>query len=766
MDTTIICLLLASALGTPTYLYWRRMMRINQRKHDLNRDTFVITYPLGLTEDRPTAFINGIGSTLNVDITRNGGIPTIVFEVVATDRGIEHRMRFPSFDDEYLIGLLEASIPGMDISPCPDEDDVEYDFAVRLFMSYPHHPLKIANAQDYTTRLLKAIQTDHPGERVTLQWVVADTNLKKDETRIVHPSFTKALLVGSKPTEEPLSKGGRRATNEQHFVASGRIAAKAGSVERAQQLVRQVLRGLQSENDHNKIYAVEIKDFTEVTEARTPIKNLGALFSTSELVANIASPIGDPSIPGLRQGAARRFPATENIAREGWVFGHSDVSGRPRPVALALPDVLRHVVLVGAPGTGKTVFANQGLSQIIDAGFGAIVMDAGTDISRERLYYRQLDTMPAHRIVDVILINPAADRERSVSINLLDQGFGTAIIDIIIDTYVGLYPSIADTVNFREIVKHGLLTLIEHGGYTIIDLPSLIAPRNPAERQWANRLIDTVKDPELRDFWARNPGAKATNDTKWERKTEPVLNKLWNLTLDPSVRYLFGQTKSTVNIRQALRDNKIVMVSLGGMDPQAAQQVANLLTTMIWRATQVMEDSGTRPEQPNVLFVDEFQIISGSHATIADMLARARALGLGLVLATQFISRQSIQQDLRDTVLRATNTQIVFKAEGREASIWAQQLGRSVVTDADITRIPQFHGIARMPGESSPVTFSTLRPLTPIPGRARQVQARSNDEYARPVEEIRREIDQRRQIHREPRKPRPQGEQKIDPEED
>lgn len=756
MVTIFIYTLLCFAVLVPTGLYWRQMVKQNQRKHDLDRDVFEVVFPTGMAEDRVKAFINSIGSTLNVNIVRNGGAPTIVFEVVATDKGISHRVRFPSYDDEYLIGQLEANLPGIDVNPVEDEDDPEYQFAARLYMTEPTRPLRISRTQDATTRILKATQTDHPGERVVLQWVVAHSEMDKTEDDgVIKPTVLQAVVLGAK-AEKP-AKPKRPATSEQNFVAVGRIAAVAEDEKRAKQLVMKVLRALQSEGGSNKIYAKQITSISDVHEATTPTRSLGNLFTATELGAHIAWPIGDPQIPGLQQGAARRFPATENIAREGWVFGHSDVSGRPRPIALALPDVLRHTVIVGGPGSGKTAFANHGVVQMLGDGFGAIILDAGTDISMERLYYRVLNTIPEHRLDDVVLINPSGDPQNSVALNPLDQGFGTAIIDIVIDTFVGMYPSIADTVNFREVVRHGLWTLIEHGGHTLVDLPSLLAPRNVVEREWAAKLINSVKDPELKDFWDRNPGALVKDNVAWGRKVESIINKLWNLTLDPNVRHFLGQTNSTIQIRDVLDNNKILMVSLGGMDPEAAQQVANLLTKMIWRATQVREENGVKLEHPNVFVVDEFQVLAGSHATIADMLARGRALGLGVVLATQFITRRSIDEDLRGTVLQSANTQIVFKAEGREAGLWAQQLGRHAVNDTDITRLQRFHGIAKIVGESSPVTFTATKPLEPIKGRAEYAEQLSRNKFARNVNDVRREIEERRRAaHHKPATPRKQ----------
>ncbi|MDV7990496.1 type IV secretion system DNA-binding domain-containing protein [Rhodococcus sp. IEGM 1374] len=729
-------ILSASSLGALFH-----MRSKSQKEFDADRVAVSLIFPSGVTEQQVQAAIRSIGSNLRDN--KLTGDPSIVFELIATERGITHQLRVPSRDASYLFGQLEVHLPGIEITPIEKLPDASYDYGLQLSLTDPGRTIRVSSAVEYATKIIKSVQTDHPGQRVTLQWIIFNTSKVKGQVT-GKSSLTKALIFGVEPNKDELSDRHAKAI-EQNYTAVGRIGVRAKTPGEAKALAGEVLRALTSENNENRFRSREIpfRDLDGAINGAHSVQVRQIQFTVSEFSAFMGWPIGDPQIPGLHQGAARRFPATEKIAREGWVFGHSDVGALDRPVALALSQIPRHVALVGGPGTGKTSFMANGVLQVVKAGLGAIVFDAGTDVSMERLYYRVLNSAPSNRIDDFILINPADDREHVASLNLLDQGLGTAVIDIVEDTFTDLYPSIGEGVSFRELLRNGLGTLIEHGGYTLMDLASLISPRNIDEQRWAKELIEGVKDPELKDFWARNPAAtdpNAKSASKWDAKVETVLNKLWQIAGQPDVRHLLGQTESTIKLADVLAENKVLLISLGGLPGKSAQLLGNLLTATLWRIAQIQSTQ----EKPNIMFVDEFQVVAQAQDNLSDMLARGRALKLGLVLGTQFITRPTISRDLQSTVLQNTMTQIVFKADGREAGLWAQQLGKAAVNETDVSKLPQFHGIARIIGESSPVTFTALRPPTPAQGVAERVIQKSRSKYARPVESVRAQIISRR----------------------
>lgn len=319
-------------------------MRTNQIKHDMDREPFEIVFPIDLHAEAARAALNSMGKVNNIKQPRHGGTPTRVFVVTTTDRGFVHYLLLPSHEIEYMTQQM-SHIDGIDLIPESTELTTDekkapptYRRAVRVRMRHPEMLLRINDIERHSTRLLKAMQTDFSGERVTIQLIITRSDEVKSDTAKAAISLTQALVSGRKAFE---SDSKVKYSDEQTFVVAMRIAADAESDERANQLIAKVLRALQAENAGNAVYATDIKNPTwEVENATTPTDGWGLLLTTSELLAFLGWPIGDPNIEGLHQGTARRFPATEAISRTGLVFGDSDVPGRKRPVALALQDVL------------------------------------------------------------------------------------------------------------------------------------------------------------------------------------------------------------------------------------------------------------------------------------------------------------------------------------------------------------------------------------------------------------------------------------------
>ncbi|MGW6120421.1 type IV secretory system conjugative DNA transfer family protein [Nocardia sp. NPDC055165] len=774
-------ILLSILIGTPTYLVWDDMKIKNQRAHDLKRDRFELIFPNDLRAEQVQDFARSIGRSLDNKLARFAGVPTVVFEVVASDKGISHYLRVPHVDSEYLQGQLDGHLPGIDVSPV--ESGIEGFgtsplFGVDLRMSDPLRPLRINSVVAHSTKILKAIYTDHPGETVVLQWIVSHSNGSKlpDDGRTVmtsKPTLLGAFVFGleAKPGE---IKDRQIKAVEQQFAAAGRIVATAKDSKRAEQLVSKLTHALQSENKTNliqvgrKIPADRLEEV--VTQALTPPRFASQL-TVTELSALAGWPLGNIQLPGLRQGSARRFPATEAFAREGWVLGHSDVPGRNRPIALSPAHMPKHTIIVGSSGSGKTSLMGNGGIQVAQQGYGLFVIDAGTDVSQERLFYRVLNGLPVKRLRDIVLVNPAENREFPVSINLLDQGFGLGVIDQIVGVFETLYPSIKEGVSVRELLYFGLWTLLEAGGYTLIDLASLLSPRNPVERAWAKQLIEGVKDPELKDFWDRNPGATAdptsgrsTKADEWARYVQPLHRRLWQLAGRPEIRNIIGQTKSTINLREIVAHNKILLVSVGGLPDDTAELFSTLIFNQLWAIAQQ-----TRVEKMNVLMIDEFQVAANVRGGLPDVLARGRAHKLGLVLGTQFITRRVIGAELQGSVINNTATKIVLKSSAQEAALWARELGGRQVAETDISKLRPYHGMAQIAndaGDSSPVTFRALKPPEST-GITRLALDRNLQRYGRPVEQVREEIANRRQpAVKATRAAKPQGITDYDPDEE
>lgn len=781
MEVLLISLALSTLSLTALGLY--AMSVKAQENMDVSRKSYTLVYPAGTTDKQIHSFLRSIGTSLVPNASDKGATPTLVFEVRWTPKGVRHVLRVTPQDDAHVKLMLDAHLPGItyDLADTEDEKlDINPVFAVNVQMSDCSRLLTMSTTKgqslvdDVANGILHSVPSVNEGEVVAYQVIVSHTD------NLAHPpqKVVRSLIHGKVELSPEDLKEINQKRAEHNFNVTMRIGVQAGSEIRGRELAGGIIRTIRQINNervqlNGAIVRGHLRDL--FTYALTSKKRTAQL-TVTELSGLMASPIGDPQVPGLTQGAARRIPATEAIPSSGdWVLGNSDVHGRERPIALEKEGIVRHAIVIGAPGTGKTTFLANGVTQLAAAGLGIVVVDAGKDLTAERLYYRALDGMPRSRMNDVICINPNQDASHPVSINLLDQGLGTEAINMIVGVFESLYPDIAKGVSVRELIHHGLWTLIEAGGYSVIDLPTLFSPRNATEDQWARSLIKGVKDPELKDFWERNPGAseplnsKSKDRDSWNKYTEPIMRRLWQLTSRPDIRFMFGQTHSTINVAEALRENKILLFSVGGMDDeQAAQLAASMFTTLVWQVAQQLKPA---PQLPNVLFADEFQVSTRIQGGLSDMLARGRALKLGVVLATQFITRESIPQELRSSAVNQPATRIVFNSGSKEADVWSREFGRLTVTENDITRLAKYHGVAQVvngDGNRSPVTFKALRPA-PETGISKQIVALSRQRHGRDADLVRREIVERRRavpstrpVSREPKSDRPNGEERLD----
>lgn len=744
-----------------------KMSQHAQMKMDLSRKSYTLVYPTGTTDKQIQTFLRSIGTSLVPNKDDRGATPTLVFEVRWTPKGVRHIIRITPQDDAHVKLMLDAHLPGITYDPVDTEDerlDIDPAFALTVEMTDCSMLLSIETVEEVANGILHSVPTVSEGEIVTYQAIVSHTsNLATPKSKPLH-----SLIFGQQEPDTQTLKDMEAKRREHNFNVALRIGVQAASEIRGRELAGGLVRTMRQANNrrvqlNGKVMHGDIAQ--TMSHALTP-RRRSAQLTVTELSALMAAPINDPAVPGLAQGAARRLPATDAIPSDGeWLLGHNDIHGHEKPITLSKEFASQHVSVVGRSGSGKTVFLTNGIVQFAKAGLGIFVIDAGQDVSTQRLFYRTLDALPPDRAPDVICINPAEDPDNPVSINILDQDFGMGAISIVKGVFESLYNDASKgVVSVGDVLQHCMWTLIEAGGYTLVDLASLLSPRNEREWQWSKSLIDNVKDPELKDFWARHPGAvKPLSDTRgradWDKYVAPTHRRLWQLASRPEIRYLLGQTKSTIKIKDVLEQNKILLFSVGGMDDaDAAQLLASLITQMVWTAAQ-----SVKPKEPNVLFLDEFQVSTRIQGGLPDMLARARALNLGLVLSTQYVTREDIPRELQSAVFNNTATRIVFRSASGEADKWSREFGRKIVTENDITRLHKYHAFAQVANpvdDRSPVTFKALKPA-PDTNLTKQLLENSRRQYGRPVDQVRQEIIERRRVQKGTKITEPQDKSEI-----
>ncbi|MFI8696708.1 type IV secretory system conjugative DNA transfer family protein [Dietzia maris] len=713
-----------------------------QRKYDREgRKVYRLQFPADVPVDRATAELRALPASIKASKRYGAVVPTMVFETINRGGIFDFRVRVPAATAEYVVGQLGAAIPGISVEPVYGQDLSlgVMNGGVEVGMNHPDHAIEISGKPaDVAISLLNSFSP--VGEEVVvMQWVIAASGAVKlpasDDARVRSTVFSasKALLGKTEASRDELSSRRSKVEHEPNFLASLRIAARSESPERSLSLAHNVVMWVKaSDGPRVRFLHREIKrDLTQmVNEAWTPVRPQLQL-SVSEYVPRMGWPLGSDYVEGVARSAFRHIMPSPEVLAEGIVLGVSTMPGSERPIAMPSDGFRTHLYIGGKTEVGKTTLGVNLLRQLIAQGLGVIIIERDGD-----LIHRTLDQLQAHDLDRVINID-VSNESAFVGINPFDFERPSMIATKLADLFASIYE--IKSVNVRKLLYHGIPALAETGDATLLDFIPLIDPKTPAEKLWSKKRLEKLKTKELVDFFT---DWQSQDEGKRRKDMEPVLNRFWELTLDPQISRMLNNTHSTVDLGKALEENRIICVNLKGVDTNLAELVGSLLVSWIW-------DLSARhvPERAdNVMFLDEAHLFSHLEGTITDMLATARKRRLGLLMATQYVTR--MPKAVEEGISTNARTKLIFESGKNEAHVHAGDFASREVDKEMLMNLPKYTAVAKVKlpsgGVSQPLTLRTLDEPRPV-GYGHHAIAMSNAKYTRTAEQI--AADQRERRH-------------------
>ncbi|MFC8080350.1 type IV secretory system conjugative DNA transfer family protein [Streptomyces sp. NPDC057307] len=725
---------------------------MSMREADTGRVPYRLTFPSDLAAAQVVEWIRRISGTIHTGPRRLAGVPSIVFEVWADERGIIHRLLVPKEQERFIVPQLRTLVPGITVTPDTEEPAHDWTTAVELGHTNPSRTLDVEGT--VPASLLTGMTSLGRGESLLLQWVVSPAVRQRPpaqgrEVHSTHYSVVGQLLGSTKGAGKDEINDRRAKLSEPNFIGVLRLAARGRNKRHAMSLLaplRDTLRSVGGQfNGFKKRLVPEGSVIKRVTQASSPAL-YPAQVSASELASLVAWPVGGAHFVGLPRARTRQLPATAAIPRSGVVLALSTFpEQKDRPLALGVRQSTQHMQIVGPTDSGKTTLLSNIGVQAMEAGRGLVLIESKGD-----LFKAIRDRVPSHRVQDVVLLD-VTDTDYPVGFNVL-QGSPYVVASDIQRLFDHLYPQDARGVRVRQGFYHLILTLLMSRNattpMTFADIGALAVPRAD-QAEFSDNLIRGVSHVEELAGWWQD----ITNMPRTQRDSyfQPIVDRTWQLNNRRSIRNIIGQSNSTVDLREVIRSNKILIVNLGrgteGKD--TAGLVGSLLLNAIWSAVQ---GGAANPSNPTTLILDEFQDFINLPIAPADMFAQARSMGLAMTVAHQHLSQLS--RELQDATQNNARSTVAFQTSADEARHFARQFGRSV-SDEDFMNLGKYEVLMRLAtteGVSSPVTGKTLPPVEPT-GFANEVQRLSRERYARPVAEVEAEISARRGTQPRPERP-------------
>jgi hypothetical protein len=344
----------------------------------------------------------------------------------------------------------------------------------------------------------------------------------------------------------------------------------------------------------------------------------------------------------------------------------------------------RHTYLVGSPGTGKSNLLTQmAVYDLLDQEMAGVVICPKGAITRD-LHYMAKDLS---RIVNLsfgnpFVINPL--RKKGYAEPDMTQEFCDALRILIKHTVDN---PVHVTVLMEELIKEAVKVIPEgqRNADYLFKFFSNSRSRGEHFHKYGNRT----------EYWEFFDGKEGRS------KRESALNVASRLHFfqdDPRLkRICCGENQ--FNVREFIKEKKILLVDTSGMSVQSQIYVSSLVMCAIASYIRFEMKSWDSSDFPFMVFVDEFHTCITE--TFPDIMEFCRGYRIGFNLSHQNFAQ--IENSLLERILPVCNTFMCFRTFDREAKRMAGVYG---IDPNQILSLPDYQAWLRVKEEKLP--FETV----------------------------------------------------------
>lgn len=539
---------------------------------------------------------------------------------------------------------------------------------------------------------------------------------------------------------------------EQAFQVELRLFAMAQTTERADEILNRLVAAYQLFNTTagNRFRVVMPKEVVSPV-VLSPVHSIKpALLSVKEIAGLWHMPVGESLELVARETYERLLPLSRHVTHRGGAhIGLACKGDQAIPVQLSPEALNRNLFVVGKTQQGKSTFMEHVATHWMhDPDRAVLIVDPHGDLAR-----RAIGLVPPERVGDVIYID-LSDMTQSVGLNLLDVSDGSEPDDVaetFVDVGKALWqkywgPRMLIPLGFGlRALAHANLKRPPERQYTILSLSTLLTCDADPRHRFLDQEVTRAARPDVYRYFTGE--FAMSNDAQREQVISPVLSKAHAFERSSAIRLLVGQPRSTVQLFEAIRQRKIIILNTnsGVLGDDLAGFVGSLFLNVMRRVI-TRQTMLPRSERVQVsVIADEFQTMTGTD--FGALLGELQKNGGNFVLGTQSLDslRQMDETDaLAGTIFAGIATLVALRVNGDDARYLVER-------ELDVERL-QSESLVNLPphvayvktiddhGRPIPVySLEIAKPLAPSPSIVDRVQARrsaytvSADEAARLV---------------------------------
>ncbi len=384
-------------------------------------------------------------------------------------------------------------------------------------------------------------------------------------------------------------------------------------------------------------------------------------------------------------------------------------------------DRRRHTYLIGKTGMGKTTVLENMIISDIRAGNGVTVVDPHGD-----LIEKVIDFIPSYRINDVIVFNPA-DTEYPIGFNVLENVnpnerhlVASGLMGVFTKIWAGVW-----SARMEYILNNCILALLEYPGSTMLGIARILV-----DKAFRKKVVEKISDPIVKGFWLHE--FSSYNEKFRNEAIAPIQNKVGQFLSGAIIRNIVGQPKSAVNLREAMDNQKILLINLskGRIGEDNSALLGAMLVTKLQLAAMSRVNIPESERKDFYLYVDEFQNFATE--SFASILSEARKYRLNLIIAHQYI--EQLEEEVQAAVFGNVGTITCFRIGAADAEFLAKEFF-PIFAEEDLLNLAKYEVAMKLMIDgvaSEPFSATTLPPLEGKTNNREKVIRASQERYGTP----------------------------------
>lgn len=455
-----------------------------------------------------------------------------------------------------------------------------------------------------------------------------------------------------------LTKAATEKVSKPLYAVVLRIAAKAGTFDRAVEIVRDLASSLRvfAQPGGNELIPLRNDDypFAEHIEdlIRRQSRRTGMLLNSDELIGFVHLPSSAVRSPALQRQSGKEAPAIVRQA-DGLLLGNNVHLGESIPVRLTPEQRVYHTHIIGATGTGKSTLLFNLIRQDIENNQGVAVLDPHGD-----LIEKILGVIPPERIKDVVLVDPS-DEEFSIGFNILSAHTDhekTLLASDLVSVFQRLSTSWGDQM--QSVFQNAILAFLNSSkGGTLADLRRFLV-----ETPFRQEFLKSVSDPNVLYYWHKGFAHLSGN-----KSIGPVLTRLEMFLSQRPIAHMVSQAENRLDFGDIMDSGKIFLAKLpeGLLGKENSYLLGAVLVSKFQQLVMARQAKKIAARRDFWIYIDEFaNFITPS---MAEILSGARKYRIGLTLAHHELHQLQRSPDVASAVMTHPYTRIVFRVGDDDA---------------------------------------------------------------------------------------------------